>query len=170
LGTSLTGKRRERCAMEAWKVLVKENDVAIIICPLCRKAKELSVTQYKERKKRDLRIKCGCGHIFCICLEYRRHPRKSVKMLGKSLNLSKHRESHDIIIKNISLGGIGFYTFKRHRIREDNLMYVLFDLNDARGTTIDARATVITASQDFVGCEFTSTKDFQTPLGFYLLS
>ena len=84
--------------MQSRKVLVKEVDVVNITCPICLKTKQLSVARYKEIRKRELRIKCSCDNIFNLCLEYRKHPRKSVELLGCSTNLSKHRECQDIII------------------------------------------------------------------------
>ena len=156
--------------MEVTKVLVKEGEVAIITCPSCRKAKKMSVAQYKEQKKRDLRIKCSCDNIFCLCLEYRKHPRKKVKLLGESVNLSHHRESQAIIIMNISLGGIGLRSFKKHRIQKDDHLLVSFALNDSNNTAIDAEATVRVANRHHVGCEFNTTEGFRSSLGFYLLS
>jgi len=156
--------------MEAPKVLVKEGDVAIITCPFCRKSKKISVAQYKGKTKRELCIQCSCDKIFCICLEFRKHPRKSVKLLGKSINLSQHRESQDIIITNISFGGIGFFLFNKHRTQKDHRLQVCFDLNDCNVTAIDTESTVRTASMDYVGCEFNATESFRPSLGFYLLS
>jgi hypothetical protein len=156
--------------MEASRVLVKEGDVAIISCPFCRKTKKLSVVPYKEKRKRELRIKCSCEKIFSISLEYRKHQRKTVKLLGKSINLSQHRKSQDIILMNISLGGIGFCPMKKYEIRKDDRLQVLFALNDSNNTPIETSATVRTASKDYVGCEFNNTESFRPSLGFYLLS
>ena len=155
--------------MEAKKVLVKEGDVAIITCPFCRKTKKMSVAEYKEKRKRELRIKCSCDKIFCLCLEYRRHPRKPARLLGKSVNLSKRKETQNIIIKDISVSGIGYLTFKKHRTQKDDRLQLAFELNDINNTAIEAHATVRVASEDHVGCEFNSTDNFKTSLGFYLL-
>jgi hypothetical protein len=155
--------------MQARKVLVKEGDVANITCPICLKTKQLSVARYKEIRKRELRIKCSCDNLFCLCLEYRKHPRKSVRLLGHSTNLSKHRERQDIIIKNISLGGIGFSTFNEHRTQKDDQMHVSFELDDCNNSQINSEAIVRSMSKDHVGCEFNTTEKFKTPLGFYLL-
>lgn len=156
--------------MEAKRVLVKEGDVAIITCSFCSKTKKLSVVPYKEKRKRELRIKCSCEKIFSICLEYRKHQRKSIKLLGKSINLSQHRKSQDIILMNISLGGIGFNPKKKYEIREDDRLQVSFSLNDSNSTPIETTATVRTIGKDYVGCEFNTTENFKPALGFYLLS
>ena len=84
--------------METRKVIVKESDVAIISCPFCRETKKMSVGKYRETGKRQLKVKCSCNKIFEISLECRRHDRKITKILGKSINLSSHREMQDIII------------------------------------------------------------------------
>ncbi|MFC1837703.1 PilZ domain-containing protein [Thermodesulfobacteriota bacterium] len=156
--------------MEMQKVMVKEGDVAIITCPFCRKNKKLSVGQYKENGKRELRIKCSCDKVFRVCLECRRHYRKPTKLLGKTINLSNHREQQDVIIKNISSGGIGFCAFKKHKTRENDRLHVSFNLNDVNLTAIDTQVTVRSAYKDYIGCEFNSKEKFKTPLGFYLIS
>lgn len=156
--------------MEMRKILVKEGDIAIITCPFCRKTKKLSVAQYKEKRKRELKIKCSCDKVFDICLECRKHPRKESKLIGKSINLSNHRESQDVIIKNISLGGIGLCPFRKHKTKKDDRLQVSFALNNTNHTLIDAHVSVRFTSNDHIGCEFNSTEHFKTPLGFYLIS
>ena len=155
--------------MEVKKVFVQEGYMAIITCPNCRRTKKMSVADYVGKRKRNLRIKCTCMSIFCLCLENRRHPRKSVKILGKSINLSRHRKGQDIIIKNISYGGVGCSTFYSHRARKEDYLLVLFNLNDVNMTPIEANATVRNVSPEFLNCEFHSGQNFMTSLGFYLL-
>jgi len=155
--------------METRKVMVKEGDVAIITCPSCRKTKKISVLHYKETGQRELKIRCGCDTLFCICLEYRAHHRKPTRLLGKTINLSNHRENQDIIIKNVSWGGIGFCSLKKHRTRKDDLMQVSFNLNDVQLSSIDSDVTVRSSTIDYIGCEFNSTEKFKTSLGFYLI-
>jgi hypothetical protein len=147
--------------MEMSKVMVKEGDVAIITCPSCREIKKISVLHYKETGQRELKIRCSCDTLFCICLEYRAHHRKPTRLLGKTINLSNHRENQDVIIKNVSRGGIGFCPFKKHRTRQDDLLQL---------SSIDTDVTVRSSTIDYIGCEFNSTEKFKTSLGFYLIS
>jgi len=146
--------------MEMSKVMVKEGDVAIITCPSCREIKKISVLHYKETGQRELKIRCSCDTLFCICLEYRAHHRKPTRLLGKTINLSNHRENQDVIIKNVSRGGIGFCPFKKHRTRQDDLLQL---------SSIDTDVTVRSSTIDYIGCEFNSTEKFKTSLGFYLI-
>jgi hypothetical protein len=154
--------------MEMRKVVVKEGDVGTIICPFCRESKEIPVGKYKKNGKRELKIKCCCDKVFCTTLECRIHYRKSTKILGKSINLSNHRENHDIIIKNISSGGIGFCPFKIHKTHKDDRLLVSFNLDDFNNTPIETQVIVQSATIDYVGCQFNSTEKFKTPLGFFL--
>ncbi len=156
--------------MKATRVLVKKDDAAFITCPFCCKTKKVSVAQFKNKRQRDLRIKCCCDNMFCTCLEYRQHPRKFVKLLGQSINLSQHRKIQNIIITNISLGGFGFSFFDRHRIRKDDRMQVSFVLDDCNSTPVKFQATVRTANPKYIGCEFKTTESMNPSFGFYLLS
>ena len=157
--------------MEKRKLLVKDDDIANIVCPFCRETKNLSVSEFKEKGKRDLRVKCACDKIFEIYLEYRRHPRQETRLLGKSINLSNHRENQDVIIKNISLGGVGLCPFSRsHNTRKNDKLQITFTLNNSKQTIIDTNVSVRAVAEDYIGCEFNTTDHFKTSLGFYLIS
>lgn len=155
--------------METKNLLVKDGDEAIITCVSCLQRKKIPMALIREKRMRELRIKCSCNNIFCLCLEYRKYYRKPIKLLGKSINLSK-REGRDIVISNISLGGIGLRSLKKHRTQKDDLLQVMFTLNDINNTPIEAKAAVRSVSENYIGCEFEATEDFKTSLGFYLLS
>ena len=150
-------------------VLVKEDDAAVISCPGCGKTKKLSVELFKQKNQRDLRVKCSCASVFNLCLEFRKEVRRPVKLLGKCINLSKQRESQNIIIKNISMGGLGFTPFEKHKTMKDDLLFLSFELNDYNNTLIDTHAVVRMVIHDFIGCEFNNPQPTRKPLGFYLL-
>ena len=161
--------RAKRFTMETKKLLVKEGDIAVVVCPFCRKTKNMSVSQYKDTGERELRITCNCANVLDICLEYRKHPRQETKLLGKSINLSNLMESQDIIVKNISLGGIGLSPLADHNTSKDDRLHVSFTLNNSKQTPIDANVAVRSVLTDYIGCEFNSSDHFKTALGFYLI-
>jgi len=156
--------------MEPRKILVKEGDTAIVTCPFCQKMRKLSVGKYKEKGKRDLTIRCSCETVFQVLLEFRKYPRKSSKLIGHSVNLSKYREPQNILIKNISFGGVGFSTFDVHRTKKYDQLMLSFSLNDATNTHIDTQMTVRASEEDYIGCEFNSNDLFKKDLGFYLIT
>jgi len=154
--------------METVRVIIQEGDVAVITCPFCLETRRLSMGQNSGSAKRALKIKCLCGKVFVVCLEYRKHERKATNLLGVSVNLTNHNEKQDIIIENISLGGIAFCPFKKHQISKEDLLKVSFNLSDSGQTSIDAHVTVRTATDNYVGCEFNATDKFKTPLESFL--
>lgn len=155
--------------MEKRMVQVKEHDEAAILCPGCSKVKNISVESYRRAGKRDLRVKCSCGELFGLCLEYRKYYRKPVKLLGKSINFSNHRETQDIVVKNISMGGIGFCPFQKHKTRQGDRLQVFFELNDSSSTAINTDVTVCTVRENYVGCGFINTRGIRESLGFFLM-
>jgi hypothetical protein len=150
--------------------LVKKGDAAIVPCPSCRQIKKIPVAQYKEKRKRDLHSKCSCDNIFCLFLEHRKHPRKQVKLLDESINVSQYRVSQAMIIMNISLEGVGFCLFEKRTIQKDEWLPVSFPLNDCNNKPIDTDATVWAASRHHVGCEFKTPEEFRSAFGLYLFS
>jgi hypothetical protein len=156
--------------MEISKVVVKEGDIAIVTCPFCRKTKKISVLKYKNASKRKLTIKCICDKVFSLSLEFRRHFRKPAGLLVESVNLSNDRVKENLVMKDISLSGIGLCPFKEHQVQKDDLLQVAFNLNDAGHTFIETDVTVRSTTDDYIGCEFNSTQKFMTSLGFYLVN
>lgn len=156
--------------MEPRKILVKEDDVAIVTCPSCRVLRKVSVEKYKKKSKRQLNIKCSCGNFFQVSLEFRKYPRKLTKLIGRTVNISKRKDPQRVIIKNISLGGIGFSPFTDKNCEMYDQLMVSFNLDDASHTHIDAQVTVRAANEDYVGCEFNARDQFKKDLGFYLIT
>ena len=156
--------------METAKILVKEGETAVVSCPSCRRTRTMRVASLRAGAKREVRAKCSCSCIFSFVLEFREYPRKEVRLLGEAVNLSHHKENRAMIIRNISMGGIGFSPFEKHRMKKDDRLQLSFTLNDPQNTTIETTATVRYATQEFVGCEFSNIDNFRAPLGFYLFS
>ncbi len=156
--------------MEVIKVLVKEGKTAVVTCPFCRRTRTMQVAPYRAKGKRNIRAKCSCSCIFSVVLEYRQFPRKKVRLLGKAVNLSHHNTSRSMIIKNISMGGVGFSSFEKHRMKKDDRLQLSFVLADSQNTSIETDAIVRNAGTEYVGCEFSNIANFRAPLGFYLLS
>jgi hypothetical protein len=156
--------------MEPKKILVKEGDIAIVTCPSCQKIRKLSVEKYKQKGKRDIKIRCNCENIFEVFLEFRKFPRKSTKLIGKTFNISKRKDPQKVIIKNVSMGGVGFTPFNGQKYEMFDQLMMSFNLDDVALTHIDTQVTVRAANENYVGCEFNSFDQFKKDLGFYLIA
>jgi len=116
------------------KFYVDENNQARIICHKCGINKNLDVTKFKDTHKR-LKAKCRCGEVFQLTLDFRRHYRKNVQIVGKCF-IQRKNERDDIAIVNISLSGINFTTFKPHNLSIDDTVELNFTLDNPLRTNV----------------------------------
>jgi hypothetical protein len=116
------------------KFYVDENNQARIICHKCGINKNLDVTKFKDTHKR-LKAKCRCGEVFQLTLDFRRHYRKNVQIVGKCF-IQRKNERDDIAIVDISLSGINFTTFKPHNLSIDDTVELNFTLDNPLRTNV----------------------------------
>ena len=127
---------------------------------------------------------CECGTRFNVQLDFRQNTRHDseigsfyttltkdnyVKRLG-----SEHRrpfETHlNCVIKNISVGGIGFVTNDEHDINPtDKLLVKLIINRGGKDRLIERRVIVRTVSDKYIGAEFFAEDKKDPEIGFYLM-
>ena len=154
--------------MKPQKAFVKEDGTTVLKCPHCRHARTVSVAELKG-KKRILKIKCSCQQSYSVCLELRKTYRKKTKLNGHFVNLSLNNEKGAIIVKNASVGGLGFTVIGRNRIQKDHQLEVTFTLDDLHSSVISKQAVVRFVRDMFVGCDFRDANECDKALGFYLM-
>ena len=154
--------------MEPQKVFVKEDGTTVIKCPSCRHARTVSVEKFKEKKK-ILKIKCSCRQSYLVSLELRKMYRKSTNLKGSYINNSLNNEVGMMIVKDVSMGGIGFEATGGHRIKKNHELEVKFTLDDIHSSVIKRQVEVRTVNNNYVGCEFAYAHEYNKALGFYLL-
>ena len=147
-------------------VWVGDNNKASIICPKCRFETNLDATKYKNTK-RKLKAKCKCGEIFRFTIEFRTQYRKNVRLSGE-YSIKEKKEKGEIIIKDLSLSGIKFESFRPHQISTDDILEVKFILNNTSKKEIRKEVKVIWVDKRIVGAQFIERKLYQKDLGFYL--
>jgi hypothetical protein len=158
--------------MKTTKAFVRPDNKVIITCPHCNSKKEAPVEIFKG-KKHCLKIKCSCKEHFEVNLEFRKKMRKKTNLHGKCTNHSQRDSRGDIVVKNISMGGLEFSTMEIDRFKEGDELTVKFKLDNAERTTIKKEVNVLTVkkSSHSVGCEFEKSSDIalDKDLGFYLM-
>jgi hypothetical protein len=75
----------------------------------------------------------------------------------------------DILIQDISLGGIGFLALAPRYFKEGDVLKLDFRLDNSQGTEISFSVTVKNIHDAFVGAEIDPRHNHQKDLGFYLL-
>jgi hypothetical protein len=145
---------------------VDDANKTTIICPKCGFAKQMDITNIKNTKKK-LKAKCKCGEVFQFTIEYRKHYRKKVRLPGE-YRVTESGESGEIIIEDLSLGGIQFVTLNHHRMSTNNTVMLKFKLNNPARTEIERSAKIMWIKDNNVGAMFIGPKLFERDLAFYL--
>ncbi len=155
--------------MDPIKVFVKQDNTTVIKCPECKAARNVPVSQFKDKKK-ILKIRCGCGANFSVSLEFRQTYRRETKDLrGTFVNLTRNKFRDSIKVKDVSMGGMGFTTPSAAKISPGDELEVSFTLDDKHRSRIEKTVVVRIVRGDFVGCEFLDTQTYDKALGFYLM-
>ncbi len=147
-------------------VYVDDTNQAMIICPKCSFWKEKDATKFKNTQKR-LKAKCRCGEVFRFTIEFRKHYRKKVSLPGEYI-VQERGEKGEIIIRDLSLGGIRFESLRPHQISTDDTLEVKFKLDNSMGSEIRKLVKVIWARDRMVGAMYSEPKGNDTDLGFYM--
>ncbi|MBF0258916.1 MAG: PilZ domain-containing protein [Desulfamplus sp.] len=143
---------------------------AVFICPDCGFEKQFDASPLKNKDK-NIKIKCRCGKITEMEIEFRRHFRKDVELFGTCL-IRKTDKSCDIIVRNLSMQGIRFellhiYSKYMSVIDLGDILELEFKLDTKQEEVISKRCIVRTKTDKYIGAEF-QDDNFSKRLGFYL--
>ena len=148
------------------KVYVDDANQATIICPKCGLKKNVDVTNFKNTQKK-LNAKCRCGEVFRLTLELRKHFRKKVRLNGEYY-VQGRDEKGEIIIEDISAGGVRFASLKPHYISRNDTVELKFTLDNTMKTEIHKLVKIKWIIDRTVGVQYIDPKSLETDLIFYL--
>jgi len=148
------------------KVFVDYTNQVKIICPKCGLEQNKNVFKFKDSHKR-LKANCKCGEVFRFSLDFRKHYRKNVQLAGEYF-VQKKDEKDDILIKDISMTGINFTTFKPHNFSRDDAVELKFTLDTPIEMEIHATVKIKWVFDRNVGGQFLGSKSLKHDLGLYL--
>ena len=148
------------------KVYVNDTNDATIICPKCGLKKNVDVTNFKNTQKK-LKAKCRCGEVFRIILEFRKHPRKKVRINGE-YSVPGRNEKGEIIIEDISADGVRFASLKPHYISKNDTVELKFTLDNTMKTEIHKLVKIKWIIDRTVGAQYIDPKSLEKDLGYYL--
>jgi hypothetical protein len=150
------------------KVYVNQEGVAVLKCPACDAVKISKVENFKG-ERHIVKVRCKCGNIFTVNLEFRRNYRKETELAGDFFGLSQEGSRGKLLVLNVSKGGIGARVVGPNTNEVGDELRVRFNLNDKNGSQIEKRVVVRLVKQDYIGCEFLDASDHDKALGFYLM-
>jgi len=150
------------------KSFVKADDEAMIVCPECDAAKAISAARFRHRLHK-IKVKCRCGNVFKVQLEFRRHFRKTTELEGTYELDPPAVGGGKTKILNLSLSGACFEVRGIHDFKIGQQGSLVFTLDNRKQTILFKRVIIIAVIGNRVGCEFVSDRAYEKELGFYLL-
>ena len=139
---------------------------AIITCPACGHSKKIDASKYQNAGN-ALKVKCKCGYFFNCCIDFRKFYRKKVNLSGEYIVLKNQRKG-DMLVEDISMGGLGFINMTPHILEKGDILEITFRLDDKKRTELTRKVRIMIIKGYFVGTEFFQKNRFDKELGFYL--
>ena len=137
-----------------------------ITCPKCGLKKNADVTNYRDTHKR-LKVKCRCGEVFRVALDFRKYYRKIVQLPGEYFVQDKAEEGK-ILIEDISMSGIRFSTLESHNISRNDTVELKFILDNPMRTEIQTLVKIRWIVDGNIGAQYLDQTRFEQDLVFYL--
>jgi hypothetical protein len=139
-----------------------------IICPNCENKKIINVANYRIATK-PIKVKCRCGYSFSILLEHRRYQRRNTAIPGKLFHVESKKQVDDILIKSISVTGVGFETRSLRGVKVGDTFEVAFLLQDSFDSAVRESIVIKRVQDNFIGAEFLDKDKYNYELDFYVM-
>ncbi|MBF0573556.1 MAG: PilZ domain-containing protein [Desulfamplus sp.] len=151
---------------------IDNNNESLFVCPNCGFQRRFNALPFKDKKK-TLTIKCKCGQSTDIQLEFRKYFRKRLGIPGLCSIEKDNKKKFDIIIKDISLGGVGIefiFVNKKYmaEIEIGDIIVVEFQLDYKKEKPIIKRCAVRIKMNNVIGAEFID-ENYSQVIGFYMM-
>jgi c-di-GMP-binding flagellar brake protein YcgR len=156
---------------EPEKIYVSKYNTALVRCPGCGRSQLYSVDQFKGVRY-AIKVACSCKAVFHVKIDFRRKYRKEINLPGSYAPVSQAKRADwgRIVLKNLSMTGVGFVIHGNHHIIREDALVVKFTLDDRPRSEIEKPVIVRNVQGNYLGCEFQSLAAYEKALGFYLLT
>ena len=138
----------------------------LLKCDQCQGAFIVEVDNQGEAPSQLVR--CACGMMYDVIIEWRRHPRVPTQLQGSYVNLSKPGQEGDMVVEDLSLGGVRFRPLEPYAITRDDHLHIVFVLDDEHQTFIWQKIQVRHTRDGQVGAEFIEEGSSKQALAAFL--
>ncbi len=163
------------------KVFVNDDNIAVFICPECKKTKNVDIARHKNLDKScKIKCTCPCGHVYNAILEKRKHYRKKTDLPGIYITIMSSLGTDfveevgrgTLRVTDISRYGLQLTLKVKRSFNIGDKIAVEFKLDDKQNTPIKKEVIIRSIEGLVIGVEFCSV-DPSDPsdkaIGFYLL-
>ncbi|MBF0199932.1 MAG: PilZ domain-containing protein [Desulfamplus sp.] len=157
---------------ESIKIYADEENRGVFVCPHCGFKKEIPSLLNLKTQQNRLNVKCKCAKVINVLIEFRRFFRKDVLLNGSCI-VEKSGTKCDIVIKDISLGGVAlefFFVNKKHikQLEIGDRLMVEFALDNNNLDIVRKKCVVKNINGFLIGAEFLD-EEYSSKIGFYLM-
>jgi hypothetical protein len=149
-------------------VFVNSENKAIFTCPKCTKAKTVNIANLVNEKK-EIKVKCTCGHVYPVVLERRKFYRKKTNLPGIFI-LEQNKKEYSMIVTNLSRYGLEFNSSESEKLKVGDRVGVEFRLDDKTRSLIKKKIIIRKIEEKTIGAEFCFPDEYDKALGFYLFN
>jgi hypothetical protein len=149
-------------------VFVNSENKAVFTCPKCTKAKTVDISNLVNEKK-DIKVKCSCGHVYPVVLERRKFYRKKTSLPGIFI-LEQNDKEYAMTVTNISRFGLEFNSSESEKLNVGDRIGVEFRLDDKSRSLIRKKIIIRKIEEKTAGAEFCFPDEYDKALGFYLFN
>lgn len=151
-------------------LFIDMNGMVHLNCPSCREASAKPADQFFNVPQ-PLQIACACGNAYEVRIEFRKSFRKKTRLEGFYAKVAPPGNFEKMTVTDVSMGGCCFVPANPHRLRKDDRVKLVFNLDNANCTKITREAQVCSFHERSVRCKFFTTPTGLDPdIGFYLRS
>ena len=154
------------------RVPVTDSNKATFICPKCKTAKTVDVSEFIDNDKIiRIKAKCSCGHGWTSVFEKRKQYRKTVNFTGTYdyIRDGKLVDRGGMTVVDLSNGGAKVKLNVERNLQVGAHLDLEFHLDDDNSTLIKKRVTIRAVNGDCLGTTFGSPDNIGPELGFYLM-
>jgi len=163
------------------KVFISDDNIAIFICPECKKTKNVDISRHKNLDKAyKIKCTCPCGHVYNAILEKRKHYRKETDLPGIYITIISSLGADfveevgrgTLRVTDISRSGLQLTLKMKRSFSIGDKIAVEFKLDDRRNTPIKKEVIIKSIKRLIIGVEFCNidpSDPSDKALGFYLL-
>ena len=138
-----------------------------LTCGHCRTKVPIQVEQPAHNQL--ALIDCPCGMQYEIITEVRRHIRKQTSFQGAYRKVGGTNETGQIVVEDISFGGIRFRLLSSHTIAPGDPLHLQFAINDPHESKIVEQVRARYVDAEIVGAEFANAETIDRALALYLI-
>lgn len=145
---------------------VDPKGMAVLKCPKCDTTRTID-TNDKNYYFKSFKAKCKCGASFSGQFEFRRFFRKKARLSGFYTQKKTGIRGY-IVIRNISMGGLGFSCIFEHTIQKGDQLDITFTLDNPKKSKVTLWVEVLYINDRFIGVKRCDIDEMQPEIGFYL--